>query len=265
MTMIRPFGLQVDLDILTISEDKLIDLKHLLKKHKLIVIKGKVQSKTSLIDFSKRWGEIVQWPFGEILELRYDPTAEDHIFDSSRMPMHWDGMYREHIPHLQIFHCIESEQAHGRTIFTDTKKIIEDLTVETKNKWQKVVGHYHRKALNYEGKTCQNLIEKHPLYDYEVLRYQELITEENFKNPATASFDNTYESFHSEILSMLYDSNNHYAHSWQKGDIVIADNFTLLHAREGYQKRTKRHIQRVQIHSEVPFKNLGLRLNHEAS
>lgn len=264
MKNLMPFGLQIELDLQAIGDQIMMELKKLIKQHKLIVIKGNALPKPAFIEFSKLWGEVVLWPFGEILELKYDPTAQDHIFDNTRMPMHWDGMYREKIPHLQIFHCIESEQQQGRTIFTNTKKILEELPFKTIESWKHISAEYYRKAINYEGQIQQNLIEKHPLYDYEVLRYQENITDKNFKNPAEAIFQNAYEGFHAEILAKLYHPDYCYRHTWKSGDVVIADNFTLLHAREGYQSTEKRHIQRIQVHSKVPFKNQAMKESYEA-
>ncbi|WP_175460979.1 TauD/TfdA family dioxygenase, partial [Vibrio parahaemolyticus] len=46
---------------------------------------------------------------------------------------------------------------------------------------------------------------------------------------------------------------------WQQGDVVIADNFSLLHGREGFTARSARHLQRVHIQSNPVCANLALK------
>jgi L-tyrosine isonitrile desaturase/decarboxylase len=43
------------------------------------------------------------------------------------------------------------------------------------------------------------------------------------------------------------------------GDVVIADNFSLLHGREGFRNRSTRHLQRVHIQGSPACVNHRLR------
>ena len=45
----------------------------------------------------------------------------------------------------------------------------------------------------------------------------------------------------------LNDERVCYAHRWQTGDVVIADNFTLLHGRRAFEHGTVRDIRRVNV------------------
>jgi alpha-ketoglutarate-dependent taurine dioxygenase len=80
-----------------------------------------------------------------------------------------------------------------------------------------------------------------------------------FINPSSCRFDGIGEDeVHALLASLrhaLYDPRAHYAHRWQAGDVVLADNFTLLHGREGFVSRSPRHLRRVHIHSEPPLRN----------
>ena len=53
--------------------------------------------------------------------------------------------------------------------------------------------------------------------------------------------------FIKEINDLLYSPKNLYAHHWKAGDIVIADNYTLLHGRESFTSGSARHLRRVQV------------------
>ena len=63
---------------------------------------------------------------------------------------------------------------------------------------------------------------------------------------------------HLSLKQALYSPSNFYAHEWQTGDVVIADNFSLLHGREEFVSKSPRHLRRVQVLSNPSFDNPGL-------
>jgi alpha-ketoglutarate-dependent taurine dioxygenase len=127
-----------------------------------------------------------------------------------------------------------------------------------------VTGTYERKMEFYNSKTVSPIITKHPHRDFSVIRYNEPPSEEkgDFVNPPNLDFSGVdheeLSSFHRSLQKALYSPTNFYAHEWQDGDIVIADNFSLLHGREGFVSKSPRHIQRVHVLSNPPFDNPGL-------
>jgi alpha-ketoglutarate-dependent taurine dioxygenase len=116
----------------------------------------------------------------------------------------------------------------------------------------------------YDSVTESPLIDKHPYRDYEVLRFNEphLETRGRLINPVEMSFKGISAeeigSFYDEILSFLYDDRFYYAHQWQDNDLVIADNFTLLHGRNAFTSSSNRYLRRVQVLSDPVYNNPGL-------
>lgn len=116
----------------------------------------------------------------------------------------------------------------------------------------------------YNSKTVSPIITKHPQKDFSVIRYNEppSVDKGHFVNPPDIEFtgidQEELDFFHRSLNKALYSADNFYAHEWQNGDIVIADNFSLLHGREGFVSRSPRHIQRVHVLSNPPFDNPGL-------
>ena len=84
----------------------------------------------------------------------------------------------------------------------------------------------------------------------------------DFINPPVIDFldveEGQLEDIQRQLKAALYDPGAYYAHTWEKNDIVIADNFTLLHGREAYAADAFRHLQRVHVNSSPAFKNPGL-------
>lgn len=267
ITPLKPFGVLLQpKNSCSISSLPVKELKDLFHEHALIVIRGfdTFSSSEDFADFCEKFGTIGLWPFGKVLELTEREKPEDHIFDHSYVPMHWDGMYRPQIPEYQIFHCLKapSPEEGGRTTFSHTALVLKHASEQEKALWEKVSGIYKRKMEFYESTTHSPIITRHPYKDYSVIRYNEPPVEKDFINPPDLTFtgvkNEELDAFHLSLKQSLYDPKNFYAHNWQASDVLIADNFTLLHGREGFSSQAPRHLQRVHVLSETPFNNPNL-------
>lgn len=270
ITHVKPFGVLVEPKRIktNVTELDIDSLRKLFSQEQIIVLRGfdTFKSSEDFANYCERWGEVSLWPFGKVLELIEQDNPEDHIFDNNYVPLHWDGMYRPQIPEYQIFHCAKAPLAGqgGRTTFSNTILALKYASSELKDRWSKVTGIYQRKMKFYNSKTVSPIIIKHPQKDFSVIRYNEPPSEDkgHFVNPPDLEFTGIPHTelavFHSSLKKALYAPRNFYAHEWQTGDIVIADNFSLLHGREGFVSKSPRHIQRVHVLSAPPFDNPGL-------
>lgn len=267
ITRIEPFGLLLEpshpnQDIHDLDTN---DLRELVWNERLIVLRGfrTFDGSEQFSDYCERWGQISVWPFGKILELVEQNNPEDHIFDNNYVPLHWDGMYRPQVPEFQIFHCVQAPRQGqgGRTTFSNTTLALENAPAHTRALWEKVTGSYERKMEFYNSKTVSPVIDTHPLRGFPVIRYNEppLKGFGNFLNPPTLDFTGANEEeiteFHNSLREALYSPKNFYAHEWSEGDLVVADNFSLLHGRESFETKAPRHLRRVHVLSNPPLDN----------
>lgn len=270
ITKMHPFGVLIETkesnqDVLELDTE---EIREIFRKEHLVALRGfkTFNGADEFAGYCERFGEISLWPFGKVLELVEHENPEDHIFDNNYIPLHWDGMYRRQIPEYQIFHCVSAPLSGqgGRTTFSNTVLVLENASPEQRSLWNQVTGVYVRKMEFYDSKTVSPIITRHPFRDYEVIRYNEPPSNEkgHFVNPSDLDFrglrEGEQESFHRDLKESLYSVENFYAHEWQTGDVVIADNLTLLHGREEFTSRAPRHIRRVHVLSEVPHDNPGL-------
>jgi len=113
----------------------------------------------------------------------------------------------------------------------------------------------------YDSKTVSPIIDSHPMRGFSVIRYNEPPSEGfgNFLNPPILEFKGVsteeLEKFHRDLREVLYSSSCFYAHEWQEGDLVISDNFSLLHGREAFETKAPRHLRRVHVLSNPPLDN----------
>jgi alpha-ketoglutarate-dependent taurine dioxygenase len=269
-TKLNPFGLLIEPVSRGqhISEVDIAQLRSRFQREQLLVLRGfgTFQKPSEFSDYCESWGEVSIWPFGKVLELIERENPEDHIFDNSYVPMHWDGMYRSEIAEYQIFHCVKAPASDegGRTTFSHTVLALKNATEEELHLWGRVTGVYQRKMEFYHSRVTSPVIVKHPYKDVSIIRYNEPPSAKKgaFVNPPDLEFVGLdaaeLESFHDSLQAALYAPTNFYAHQWQSGDVVIADNFMLLHGREAFTSKANRHLQRVHVLSHPTYKNPGL-------
>lgn len=264
---LSPFGVMVKAQH---SEDAIRDLdvemlRALVWKERLVLVRGfrSFEGADDFATYCERWGEISLWPFGKVLELVERNNPEDHIFDNNYVPLHWDGMYRPQVPEFQLFHCVKAplEGQGGRTTFSNTVSALERAPAQVVDLWKRTTGHYQRKMEFYDSKTVSPVLDSHPFRGFTVIRYNEPPSAGfgHFVNPPTLDFtgidSDELDTFHRTLREALYAPENFYAHEWREGDLVIADNFSLLHGREGFETRAPRHLRRVHVLSNPPLNN----------
>ncbi|AZD61885.1 PvcB protein [Pseudomonas chlororaphis subsp. aurantiaca] len=261
LTPSHPFQRIIDLPVDT--------LRAMARQHQLLLLRGfksDFVDQSELTRYAEQWGDIMMWPFGAVLNIREYSDAKDHIFDSSYVPMHWDGMYKPTIPEFQIFHCVDApgQQNGGRTDFSNTKKLLAEVDAELLSYWRNIMITYRiEQVAHYGGKVTSSLIESHPYSDALIMRYNEpAVADKRFINRHVVECHDMSEAeqdeLHRTLHGFLYDERYYYSHQWQTGDIVIADNLSLLHGREGFIANTPRHLQRVHIQASPVYMNKAL-------
>jgi alpha-ketoglutarate-dependent taurine dioxygenase len=236
--------------------------KDQVREHRLLLLRGFAPFPTaeSLSEYCTTWGPLMQWSFGSVLELVEHASPTDQVFDCNCVPFHWDGMYAKQLPAYQFFHCINAIDAAdgGRTIFCDSSRVWADVDPETRARWQNISVTYTLPAkAHYGGQLTAPLVCAHPGDGPTVLRFNEPSPAgAPLLNPPSLSFDglspDAVDAFIEELRALLYSPRYMYAHAWQTGDTVVADNYVLLHGRTAFTSRAPRHIRRVQILEDPP-------------
>lgn len=265
MTPNKPFGVILEGQGAPIHAVDVNELRDLVWNERLIVLRGfqTFASADEFANYAEHWGPVSVWPFGKVLELVERNNPEDHIFDNNYVPLHWDGMYRPQVPEFQLFHCVRAPKPDqgGRTTFSNTTRALETASAADHKLWNAVTGHYQRKMEFYDSKTVAPVIDTHPIRGHKVIRYNEppLQGFGQFVNPPKLEYTGIshceLNEFHRTLRDALYAPENYYAHEWREGDIVVADNFSLLHGRESFETKAPRHLRRVHVLSNPALDN----------
>ncbi len=220
--------------------------------HKLIKIKNHdIKTKQDLIHFSEKLGELLKWDFGYINELKIDSSKNNYLYSNQKVPFHWDGAFHKS-PYLLIFHCLKAPKKEdgGQTLFTNSNAIYNSLNDLDIANLKKITLEYQTsKVAHYGGNIKVKPLAKHPYSNENIIRFAEEVSTQ--LNPVSLKISglNTklQQQYKSLMIKKIYDCEYCYQHDWQDNELIIADNFSLLHGRLKFNNNSKRHIRRVQI------------------
>lgn len=253
---LRPFGRVVeasgsDARITDISPET---LARWTEESRVLVLRGfKLMEKQEFADYCRRWGEVLKWEPGEVIDLVVEENPRNYLFASGDVPFHWDGAFAEADPRYFFFQCLDATPgAGGETVFSDTTAVYRDAAQAERAAWAQVSMTYTtEKMVHYGGKVTEKLVAQHPGTGVPVLRFSEPLDPAEYKNPLAVAVHGVDEAEADEFLASLAERLHRpeycYAHDWRKGDIVIVDNFALVHGRNAFNGPTARHLQRVQV------------------
>ncbi len=253
--VMHPFGHMIissnNSELFDFNFDALVEM---VNKHKIVVLRDFFElNKEQFIKFCQNFSDykFLEWNFGPVMEMKENENPSNYLFSREEVPYHWDGAFYT-VPDFLVFSCVSApkENAGGETLFANTEDIYNSLSPATQKNWAKVFVEYAtEKIAHYGGNIKVPLIQKHPHLQTNIIRYAEAVTTK--LNPVQLTVhgleNNNQDMFTSEMREKLYHSQFCYQHLWKTGDILIADNHSLVHGRKAFSANSTRHLRRIQL------------------
>lgn len=251
---LEPFGIVVRSNVVgsALGSLSLDTIRDIVTQSRVVVFRGFARLEgDDFPAFCSNFGEVLEFDFGVVNELSTRTDTKNYLYTNRDVPFHWDGAFIGRIPSLIFFHCDEAPEAGsgGETLFTDTSLMLEAASTEIRAKWESInITYTTEKIVHYGGSFSSPMIMSDPRTGKAVIRYAEPVTD---LNPVTLDInglpDGEREAFIIDMHERLNQPSVCYSHSWQDGDLLIADNHTLLHGRRAFNVESKRRIRRVNI------------------
>jgi alpha-ketoglutarate-dependent taurine dioxygenase/pyoverdine/dityrosine biosynthesis protein Dit1 len=226
----------------------------------------------------REMGPITPWKFGELLEVKdggENAQGLNNVLSSEPMPYHYDGLFKKvngkSTPpryvvssssatiiltrsRFQMFTAkVAGPKGTGHTLFATSRLIFQHLPSPYTP--QELEKHTWSVATMSFEKTVMGglpLVIRHPTQSIPVLRYHEDWPKEKTR------FDETRiniedvspeedQSIRKALDSTLYDRRVVLRVSWEEGDVLISDNISTMHTRDGYGSGQPRELWRLHI------------------
>lgn len=233
-----------------------LSLTMLLKQvtaYKIVLLRGfQPLERDELLHYCQSQTQLLSWSFGPVMEMKVDEAPKNYLFTEGDVPLHWDGAFHQE-PRFLLFNCLlaPDQGSGGETVFVNTEAVWHSATKEQQQEWQHYSLAFHTEKLaHYGGSTTRNLVNHHPDTQHVILRFAEPVGED-YLNPVEVRVLGKKEPESHAILAALSQTMRQpqfmYQHQWQQGDFLLADNFSLLHGRNAFQRHSPRHLRRIQI------------------
>ena len=251
---LQPYGIKItanqDADITDLNG---LDLKSLAEKHQIVLLRGfNFLEKANLVHYAKSMGALLEWGFGQVMEMQVQEMPKNYLFTNGPVPFHWDGAFHQ-VPSFLLFHCIQAPlpESGGETIFCNTQLLWQQANAAERRQWQTYSLNYKTEKLAHYGGAIQvPLVQQHPVTHETILRFAEPVPA-TLLNPVEASVEQLapVESadFFNSLAERCYQPHYCYSHTWQENDFLIADNHALIHGRNAFKAFSPRHLRRIQV------------------
>ena len=255
-TPLAGVGLRVDADG---ADDDLLALPpgHLAERvrdHKLVVLRGfRDLSRDRFLAFARALepggAGLLEWASGPIMDVAVDDDAVNYLFSRERVPLHWDGFFARE-PSYLVWQCATAPRRGGATIFADAGKAWQLAGAAQQEQWSRIELTYAtEKKAHYGGVATRPLVAPHPRTGHMTLRFAEPAATR--LNPLSVTCSalpgGELAALVADLQSRLHHPDVCHHHTWQDGDVVIADNHALLHGRTAIAGGGRRHLRRIQI------------------
>ena len=222
-------------------------------------------------DKANQLGEIVQWPFGDILEVRENADFNmNNVLTNEAMPFHYDGVFKTATdpetgevisvpPLFQMFrNRAAAQQVGGLTLFSSSRNFIPLLgkdTIELEELRKLTWKTFTEKNQGFGGDDLVlPFISSHSETGADSFRYHEPWPAEKCtgatSKPTIVEVQGMStaesEALCEKLTALMYDRRVVYRHQWTEGDFIFNDNGTTHHTRTAFESG-HRELWRVHV------------------
>ena len=199
------------------------------------VIFKKVPTKNNfIVNFANSIGSIRRTNFGEFFNVRSKPNPNDLAYTSLPLAPHTDNPYRNPVPCIQILHCIENEVSGGLSTLVDGFTVTEQLKKDFPDYYKilteiKVRFQFIDQSIILED--WAQMIQLDEQGEFKQVRFSPRLDFVPLMDKAKLDLYYTAR----KKISELYNSDNfRIEFKLQSGDLLMMDNYRLLHGRTTY-------------------------------
>ena len=248
------------------SEVPMKKLRALAEQNSPVVLRNFIGADSEDVFVSKasEMGEIQSWKFGHILRVKDGGNNNgglNNVLSREPMPFHYDGLFKivngvSSPPRFQMFVAFTSTpKTLGRTLFSSSRLFISHLQTNhdiSESTLRELT--WSVRTASFDAAKWENLplIIDHPSTGKPALRYHENWPKEKTQfDGSIVRFDDVDadedERLRAAIDTALYDRRVCIRVAWEKGDVIVSDNVSMMHTREGFDSNEKRELWRVHV------------------
>jgi len=268
-------GAEIDCDVLLsqLLENDFVDIKKAFDDYSVLVFRGQPLSDEDQISFSKRFGSLettvnsnpegggtVMTVLSNVDQQNEVIPPEDKrmVFNTGNQMWHTDSSFKRVPALMSLLSAREVPSTGGETQFASMRSAYGSLADQRKMEFDDLVCvhdfAYSRALIDPNLLTSDNKAEVPPVRQA-MVRENPVHKKKNLFLGAHASYIEGWELEESRtLIAELNETITHpdfvYSHSWEKNDLVVWDNRTVLHRGRPWDRNQKRIMHRTTVVGE---------------
>ena len=247
------------------------DIHKALSVHSLLLFPKQSLTKEDMVKLSELFGITLSHIVNKynqdgVIVLSNKKDNEGNLIGADRSGMQWhsDGSFRKAPNRISILHGVECPPTGADTIFASTYASFDTLGKSEIIELSKLQGihDYSWYWSEYQKirppltaletletpKVFHPILRTHPVTGWNTLYVSECVT-----RGIKGMDEKTGRNRIIELSELMSQSEFTYAHKWEKGDLLIWDNASVIHKATEYDNNYSRLMLRTSTSPEVPF------------
>jgi taurine dioxygenase len=158
------------------------------------------------------------------------------------LQFHFDHCFQENVLRGLMLYGVKVPPDGGDTLFADVRAATQRLAPEVRVRIEGKTIRHKSSTRTGQPEADHPILFKHPRTGEQVLFYSRVHAREIYGIPQ-AECEQLFRLF----TELIENKDIIYRHKWRRGDLIVLDNIALQHARETFDPKYSRHLQRVQI------------------
>ena len=269
-------GAEIDCDcrLDQLSESDFEDVVKAFDEHSVLVFRGQPLSDEKQISFSKRFGSLETTvnsnPAGGGTVMTVLSNVDQHnkvippedkrmVFNTGNQMWHTDSSFKRVPALMSLLSGREVPSSDGETQFASMRGAYGSLTDKKKQEIEDLICvhdfAYSRALIDPNLMTTQNKLEVPPVRQA-MVRENPVNKKKNLFLGAHASYVEGLALAEGRVLiaelnQKIVETEFVYSHSWEKDDLVIWDNRTVLHRGRPWDRNQRRVMHRTTVVGEL--------------
>ena len=203
-------------------------------KYGFVIFENVPTQDNFIVNFANSIGSIRRTNFGEFFNVKSKPNPNDLAYTSLPLAPHTDNPYRKPVPCIQLLHCIENEVGGGLSTLVDGLAVTEELKKEHPSFFQILTEIKVRFQFVDDNVVLEDWAEMIQLDENGRLKQVRFSPRLDFVPLMDKGKLELYYAARNKISEMYNSEKFRIEFKLRPGDLLMMDNYRLLHGRTEY-------------------------------
>lgn len=227
------------------SDSALLAWLKAINRYGVATLTGLPNKNAAILDVIDLFGYVRETNYGEYFEIRSELNPTNLAYTSLGLQSHTDNPYRDPVPGLQFFGCLENNADGGESVVVDGFAVAKALRIEN-TAWFELLCN-HRAQFEYNGSVDTHLRSNAPMIGRDV---NGIINRIQFNNRSCHALTDIpydemqdYYQAYRRFSELVSSAEFEVVFKLAPGELFVTDNTRVLHGRTGFSGAGTRWMQ----------------------